>query len=210
MITFGYKSKFSAFLRAGSAIGIGLVMLFATDATITVVKIIASLLFAAGLISLIYGLLHKEDSSMPLMIANAVVDVVLGIVLFLFPAKVSAFIVYLIGFCLLAFGALQLIVLISAMSLIGGGFMALAMSILAIIGGIVLIYNPFSIKVMSILAGIMLIIYGVAEILSMWRVDKAVDVYEIKFAPTEEEKTEIPRTIEAKEVEYQKADEEEI
>ena len=55
MITFGYNNKFSSILRALSAIGIGGVMLFSNEATITVVKIIAAFLFAAGIVSFIYG-----------------------------------------------------------------------------------------------------------------------------------------------------------
>lgn len=48
MITFGYNNKFSSILRSLAAIAIGLVMVCATDATTTVVKIIAAFLFAAG------------------------------------------------------------------------------------------------------------------------------------------------------------------
>ena len=47
MITFGYNNKFSTALRALAAIGIGLVMVFSTEATVNVVKIIAAFLFAA-------------------------------------------------------------------------------------------------------------------------------------------------------------------
>ena len=52
MITFGYNNKFSTALRALAAIGIGLVMVFSTEATVNVVKIIAAFLFAAGMVSL--------------------------------------------------------------------------------------------------------------------------------------------------------------
>ena len=51
MITFGYNNKFSSILRSLAAIAIGLVMVCATDATTTVVKIIAAFLFAAGIVS---------------------------------------------------------------------------------------------------------------------------------------------------------------
>ena len=44
MITFGYNNKFSTALRALAAIGIGLVMVFSTEATVNVVKIIAACL----------------------------------------------------------------------------------------------------------------------------------------------------------------------
>ena len=49
MIFFGYKTKFSSIIRALSAIGIGLVMLLHSDASVVVVKIIAALLVVAGM-----------------------------------------------------------------------------------------------------------------------------------------------------------------
>lgn len=75
MITFGYKNKFSGVLRALAAIAIGLVMVCSTEATTNVVKIIAAFLFAAGLVSFAYGLAHKKDGVLNLMVINAGVDI---------------------------------------------------------------------------------------------------------------------------------------
>ena len=81
MITFGYNNKFSTALRALAAIGIGLVMVFSTEATVNVVKIIAAFLFAAGMVSLGYGFAHRKSGAMALMSVNAVVDIVIGLLL---------------------------------------------------------------------------------------------------------------------------------
>lgn len=107
MITFGYKSKFSSILRACAAIGIGLVMIISTNATEMVVRIIAAFLFAAGMMSLVYGYTKRKEGAFSLMSVNAVVDVVIGLLLFFFPAQVSHLIIYLIGFALLIFGLLR-------------------------------------------------------------------------------------------------------
>lgn len=77
MITFGYKNKFSGVLRALAAIAIGLVMVCSTEATTNVVKIIAAFLFAAGLVSFAYGLAHKKEGVLNLMVINAGVDIVI-------------------------------------------------------------------------------------------------------------------------------------
>ncbi len=199
MITFGYKSKFSSILRAVAAIGIGLVMILATDASIKVVKIIAAFLIVAGVVSLLYGLISKKSGSPGLMVTNAVVDVVLGVLLFLFPTQVAGLIVYLIGVALILLGALQLIVLIGSLSLVGGGFSTLILSICALVGGIVLVFNPFTLKVMSVLAGVALIFYGVQELISAWRVPKAVKIVEVR-------KLDTSGIGEAKEVEYERED----
>ncbi len=200
MITFGYKSKLSSILRACAAIGIGLVMILATDATVTVVKIVAAFLMVVGVVSLVVGLIDRKTGSLPLLGTNAVVDLVLGVLLFLYPTQVAGFIVYAIGAVLIIFGILQLIVLIGALSLIGGGFLTLVLSICAIVGGIILVFNPFTMKVMSILAGAALIVYGVQELMSAWKVRKAVKVQETR-------RLETSGTIDAKDVDFVKEDE---
>ena len=200
MITFGYKSKLSSILRACAAIGIGLVMILATDATVTVVKIVAAFLMVVGVVSLVVGFVDRKTGSLPLLGTNAVVDLVLGVLLFLYPTQVAGFIVYAIGAALIIFGILQLIVLIGALSLIGGGFLTLVLSICAIVGGIILVFNPFTMKVMSILAGAALIVYGVQELMSAWKVRKAVKVQETR-------RLETSGTIDAKDVDFVKEDE---
>ena len=90
--------------------------------------------------------------------------------------------------------------LIGALSLIGGGFLTLVLSICAIVGGIILVFNPFTMKVMSILAGAALIVYGVQELMSAWKVRKAVKVQETR-------RLETSGTIDAKDVDFVKEDE---
>ena len=200
MITFGYNRKLSSILRACAAIGIGLVMILSTDATVTVVKIVAAFLMVFGVVSLVVGMLDRKSGSFPLLAANSVVDLAIGVLLFLYPTQVAGFIVYAIGAALIIFGILQLIVLISTLSLLGGGFLTLILSICAIVGGIILVFNPFTMKVMSIVAGAALFVYGVQELMSAWKVRKAVKVQEAR-------KLEATGTIEAKDVEFVKEEE---
>jgi len=212
MITFGYKSKFSTVLRACAAVALGFVMLFSTGATETVVKIIAALLFSAGVISLIYAYTHKQEGYFNFLIANAVVDAVLGLVLFAFPSQVAHLIPYLIGIALLLFGILQMVMFSGTISVLGGPFFGMIFSAIAIFGGIALLFSPFSIRVMGIIAGVALIFYGVSEILSLWRLDKAKEAYEIKMEKkSTSESPQKPFSAEslsdAKEVEYEKVDE---
>lgn len=181
MITFGYKSKFSSILRACAAAAIGLVMLINTDATVTVVKIVASFLFAAGVVTFAHGYIKRNTGALPLMSVNAIVDIVMGLLLFLFPHQVADFIPRLIGVALVIFGALQVIVLAGTLSLVGSGRGSMLLSVIALVGGILLVFSPFSLAVMKIIAGVFLLVYGVSEVLSMSRVMKAQEAYEIKF-----------------------------
>ena len=89
MITFGYKNKFSGLLRALTAIAVGVVMVASkTNALELAVQIIAAFLLASGLVSLLVGYKNRQNGTMGLMGFNGGVDIVLGIILFLFPGKV--------------------------------------------------------------------------------------------------------------------------
>lgn len=184
MITFGYNNKFSSILRSLAAIAIGLVMVCATDATTTVVQIIAAFLFAAGIVSFAYGFAHRKSGTFGLMTVNAVVDIVIGLILFLWPPFVAGVIVTIIGIVILAFGVIQILALAGTMSLLGSGGLNILLAFLAVAGGIVLIFNPFSERVMSVLAGVFLIYYGITDLISMRRVSKAKKEYEIHFTET--------------------------
>lgn len=184
MITFGYNNKFSSILRSLAAIAIGLVMVCATDATTTVVQIIAAFLFAAGIVSFAYGFANRKSGTFGLMTVNAVVDIVIGLILFLWPGFVAGVIVAIIGIVILIFGVIQILALAGTMSLLGSGGLNILLAVLAVAGGIVLIFNPFSERVMSILAGVFLIYYGITDLISMRRVSKAKKEYEIHFTET--------------------------
>lgn len=145
------------------------------------------------------------------MIVNAVVDIVIGLILFLWPGFVAGVIVAIIGIVILVFGVIQILALAGTMSLLGSGGLNILLAFLAVAGGIVLIFNPFSERVMSILAGVFLIYYGITDLISMRRVSKAKKEYEIHFTET---RVDPDSTIDAdddfdgiKDVDYHKIDE---
>ena len=178
------------------------------NALTTVVKIIAAFLLASGVVSLVVGLKDKEKGSLPLMSFNAVVDVVLGLLMFVFPGLIAKFMIYLIGFVLLAFGAVQIAALVSARKVVNMGFGAFVLPIIVtLIGGFIL-FNPFAESVMTIIAGSALIVYGASEILSSWKMKKAIDEYEIHQGPVQEEPSQQESPLSGvKDVEYEKVDE---
>lgn len=213
MITFGYRNKFSVLLRALSAIAIGLVMILSSEATVLVVKIIAALLLATGVVSAVYGYLHRSGGAGILILLNAVVDIIIGVLLFFFPQWVAGAIVVIIGLVILLFGLLQFLVLAGAMSSLGGGGFPTILSIVAMVGGIMLLFNPFSERIMSVLAGACLIFYGASELLSLQRVMMAARPGNAEAdAPLREDRIEFPGDAgtdlsDVKDVEYHKIDE---
>ena len=212
MFTFGYKTTLSSILRSLASIGIGLVMIFDNEASETVVKVVAAFLFASGLVSLVYCLIrNKKEGLLPLMAVNAVVDILIGVLLFLNPGWVAGFIITLIGIVLILFGGLQLLALAGTMSLLGTGFGTLILSVCAVVGGAFLLFSPFGERIMGICAGSFLVLYGVSELISSWRIRKAKEAYEIRFNTREEPQPdqdiiETSGLDDAKEVDYTKVD----
>ena len=207
MFTFGYTNRFTGPFRALIALATGVVMIvYKEQAMDLVVKIIAAFLLASGFVSLAVGLRKKNDSSSKLMTFNAVVDVLIAALLFLFSGAVANLIIYLIGFVVLGFGIFQLIALISANRVSKVGIFALVMPVLVIGAGAFLLFNPEFIKSsVSLVAGIALLIYGASELLSSWKMKKAIDEYEITRMP-QDEPAEEP-VAEVKDVDYEKVDE---
>ncbi len=209
MITFGYNSRINGPLRALAALAMGIMMVIMPDnALVLIVKIIAAFVLASGLVSLIVGLKDKKNGSLPLMSFNAAVDMIIGIVLFLFPKFVAGFIIYLIGFALLVFGILQLIALASARRVLNMGMGVFILpAVVTIVGGVIL-FNPFAPSIMVMIAGASLVVYGASELLSSWKMKKAIDEYEIHQAPKQEQPAEPENQYsDVKEVDYEKVDE---
>ena len=209
MFTFGYGSKISGPFRALIALAIGVMMVLRPDnALTTVVKVIAAFILASGLVSLIVGLKNRKDGSLPLMSFNAVVDIIIGLVLFSFPGFVARFIIYLIGFVLLGFGIMQILALISAKRVMGLGLGAFVLPITVTLVGGFLLFNPFAESVMVMIAGAAIIVYGTSELFSSWKMKKAIDEYEIHQAPVQEQPAQQENPLEnVKDVEYEKVDE---
>ncbi len=208
MITFGYKNKFSGLLRALTAIAVGVVMVASkTNALELAVQIIAAFLLASGLVSLLVGYKNRQNGTMGLMGFNGGVDIVLGIILFLFPGFVAGFMIFIIGIVLLGFGLFQLIALVSANRVMKVGGESFILPAVVFLAGFFLVMRPsFVGEAMGVIAGAALIIYGVSELLSSWKMKKAIDEYEIKF-PSEKSAPKSEEGPQVKDVEYEKVDE---
>ena len=200
MITFGYKNKFSGLIRAILAIAIGVVMVASrTNALELAVRIIAAFLVATGVVTFILGVKTKNGGENNLMSVNAIVDVFLGVLLFLFPGFVVNIMIYIIGFAIIAFGLFQIIAQVGVWSFI--------LPALVVIAGVFLVARPsFVGEAIGVVAGAALIVYGTSELFSTWKMRKAIKEYDIKQAP-KTSNTEADVKIEAEDVEYQKVDE---
>ena len=173
MIIFGYKSGVNGPMRALVALAVGIMMvIYPTSALTTVVKIIAAFMIASGVVSLVVGLRDKEKGSLPLMSFNALINILLAILMFVFAPGIAKFVIYLIGFVLIAFGIVQIIAFLGARRVMPVSFGSFVLPIVVtLIGGFIL-FNPFAESVMTTIAGSALILYGVSEFMSSWRMKK--------------------------------------
>lgn len=176
MVIFGYKSGVNGLMRALVALAVGIMMVvYPAGALTTVVKIIAAFMIASGVVSLAVGLRDKERGSLPLMSFNALINLLLAILMFVFAPVIAKFVIYLIGFVLLAFGIVQIIAFLGARRVmpVSSGSFVLPI-VVTLIGGFIL-FNPFAESVMTIVAGSALVLYGVSELLSSRRMKQVRD-----------------------------------
>lgn len=204
MITFGYNGRFSSPIRALLFVALGVLMIVAkADAMHMVVKIFAAFILAAGVVSVFVGFKQKKEGTMPLSFFNALINVVIAGLLFAFAPFVSKFVSYLLGFSLFGFGLFQLLVLLSMRKHIQLGLAAYIMPAFVTVAGLLIfLYPKFFGQSLGLIAGIALIVYGVSDLVSAFKMKAARSAEDVTPAP------EAPaEQTEAKEVEYEKVDE---
>lgn len=207
MITFGFRNKTGGLLRAVAAMVLGgVIMAFPSSALKIVVQVIAAFLIASGLVSLIFGFVNRQNGGFPLMLTNTVVDIILGVVIFMFPAEVASVVMFVIGLVLMLFGIFHISALLSASKVITVGVWTYVMPVLCAVGGAMVIFHPFGLgEFLTVVVGIALLLYGVSELVSSWNMHKAMKEYEIKFnTPVGEKKKGTDDDSGVKDVDYEK------
>lgn len=168
MISFGYNNKISSILRSIATFIIGTAMIVKNNHVETLMHIMGVALIIVGACSLLFSLLSK--SSGKLHGINSFVDIIFGVILLLGTEFIAGSLVMIIGIILLVLGIIQFLALIGTVALLGSSVPLIIMSALSFLGGVLLIFNPFSFKIMSIIAGIFLVIYSITDLISLFRV----------------------------------------
>lgn len=208
MITFGYNGRFSSPIRALLFVAMGVFMIVAkADAMQMVVKIFAAFILAAGVVSVFVGFKQKKAGTMPLSFFNALINIVIAGLLFVFAPIVSKFVSYLLGFVLFGFGLFQLSVLLSMRRSVKISFVAYLLPVLVTIAGLLIFFYPgFFGKSLGLIAGIALIVYGASDLISAFKMKGAKGSEEVASGSETQAETQSD-PMEAKEVEYEKVDE---
>ncbi len=151
-------------------------------------------------------------------IIRDIIFIALGVLFLFFPNSWfsgAAFLVgvRILGVILLLLGALEVVVLLGAMSVTGVGFVPFLLAVGTVLFGFAMLFadgdnHYLFIKLVS---GIALLWYGVTDLISGWKINKAIDEYEIrrtKEAPRQSapEEFTVSDPSSVKEVEYRKED----
>ena len=208
MIRFGYNSRFSSPIRALVFVILGVLMIVTgADAMELVVKIFAAFILAAGIVSVFVGFKQKKEGTMPLSFFNALTNIVIAVLLFVFAPFVAKFVSYLLGFVLFGFGMFQITVLLSMRKNVQMSVAVYILPVLVTIAGLLIFFYPkFFGQSLGLIAGIALIFYGASDLISAFKMKSAKDTDQITPAPETSAEAQ-SEEIEAKEVEYEKVDE---
>ena len=217
MITFGYKNKFSGFIRAIVAIALGVVMVVNKEsAGELVAQIFAAFLMATGFVSFLFGFKDKKEGEIRMLNLNGVVNIILGVLLFCFASDVQNIVWVLIGLTLLLFGLFHLVILYLARKMFQISPWSFLIPTLVAALGLVLVFRPsFLGNTLGLIAGISLILYGLSELFSTLRMRKVMKEYAENQQSEEAQTYADPKNnltatkvdIEAEDVEFEKVDE---
>ena len=217
MITFGYKNKFSGFIRAIVAIALGVVMVVHKEsAGELVAQIFAAFLVATGVVSFLFGFKDKKEGEIRMLNLNGVVNIILGVLLFCFASDVQNIVWVLIGLALLLFGLFHLVILYLARKMFQISPWSFLIPTVVAALGLVLVFRPsFLGNTLGLIAGISLILYGLSELFSTLRMRKVMKEYAENQQSEETQASAEPTNnltatkvdIEAEDVEFEKVDE---
>lgn len=177
MITFGYKGRFSGITRAVIALIFGAVMFFTGNSVTIIVQILAAFILASGVVSLIVGLKKENQSQRPLIMTNSGLNIIISVLMFLFAESLGGLIVGIIGIILILFGLFQLVVLFSANRVMAVGAVGFIMPVVVLACGALLLFKPkFVDDILGYVVGASLMVYGISELISSWKMRKSIEV----------------------------------
>ena len=204
LITFGYKNNITTIVRAAVALLLGVLLLTVTNADKYIIQLLGIVIIIAGLVCLIPVLTKKDKpergGKANLIIASITCGIatLVGLLFVLSPGTVNSLLFTLFAIALILFGALEILVLVSTYSFLKPqsfmGWLPLILAVAAIILAVVFFTNRENIKWILALG---LIIYGVSELISMFRVSKVEAEYEIRYTKEKEAEKEAKRQIPA-------------
>ncbi|MCQ2136862.1 MAG: hypothetical protein MJY67_08110 [Bacteroidales bacterium] len=173
MITAGFNTKTGVVLKALGAIGLGVAILYLNmrniDPFAVIVKVIAALVLVSGCSSLVYALVKNQASQKNIIIAGSAFTILFGVMLFVFAGPVASVFFFFIAAILFLMGMWQVIVLLSLGRFGRTGWLYVFPALTILTSMLLLAPNVQK----AYICAAALILFGVSEIVSAWRVGNA-------------------------------------
>ncbi|HOF07954.1 MAG TPA: DUF308 domain-containing protein [Bacteroidales bacterium] len=164
----------SSLIRGIVALVIGLLAIFLPKLTLqTIIIVMGIMLLIGAILFIILAIRSDIKKEKNVLLIQSAINLALGLLFVFFPGPIVSIFVILLGIMLLILGVFSLINLYSFRKIARIPFFALAISVLVIIAGIVLLFNPFeTAQAILIFLGIVLIVYAIGEFYSAWMLKK--------------------------------------
>lgn len=139
-----------------------------------IVLIIGGLILSVGIASLIYYFIEKEKGNVSnILLLNAAVDSLFGLILLIFPKFFAGLVMFLFGIVLLLFGISRLVKLIQASKVLDLHWGLYLVPSLTTLAGVLLFFYPNRTgNLLFIIFGIILLAYSISDFVSMYIINK--------------------------------------
>jgi uncharacterized membrane protein HdeD (DUF308 family) len=169
----------NSYLRSVMTIALGSLLLFVPGLTMqTVMVAIGVMLLFSGLVTLVLSNRKRSGAMNGIWSAQGIMTILFGIVFIASPsAMIKVFVIFL-GIILLILGFFQLLGSLSTLTRSAWAWIFFLMAVLTLAGGIFLLTDPFKSaeKILPLLGGL-LILNGVSELFSTWKVGRQPKTY---------------------------------
>ena len=168
MITFGYRNPWSGLVRAFASLGLGiLAVAYPGDVLPLLVEIFAIVLGLYGVGMLVYSFVNRKERHFGMYLSNALIEIAVAVLVFMFSGYIANIAVKLIGFLLVLAGIYQVIVLFSACRVIRFGFWFFLLPVVEVGLGLVLMFaSQLFTETVAIIVGVALVVSGLSELIS--------------------------------------------
>jgi uncharacterized membrane protein HdeD (DUF308 family) len=172
-------SSRGALVRGIIALVAGGLAVFVPNITLqSIVIYIGVLILLGGALSLLFALRSKSPSGRNMLMTQAVFNLLIGIMFVALPATMVKIFVIVLGIGFLLIGIFQLMAALSARHTYGWSWIYFIISVMMIIAGGVMLANPFSsARTILTFIGVLLLIYGIAELYMAWRLNGQPKTY---------------------------------
>ncbi|GET23517.1 HdeD family acid-resistance protein [Prolixibacter denitrificans] len=174
-----FTSYRGALVRGVIAVIAGGLAVFVPNITLqSIVVYIGLLILLGGLVSLLFALRSKNPSGRNMLMTQAVFNLIIGILFVALPATMVKIFVIVLGIGFLFIGIFQLMGALNARHEYGWSWIYFIISVLVIIAGGVMLANPFSsAETILTFIGVLLLIYGLAELYMSWKLSRQPKTY---------------------------------